>query len=169
MNFEVIRATVGHSKVMGYVHSCSWQKAYRDIIPESIINSFTPERRAQVFEQAIKTQPEEYYLFQVDNVPAGIALLYKSHEEIATDDEGEVYAIYFHPDFWGTPATQSGLQFCTNRLKELGYKQAHIWVLAENKRARKFYEKNGFIFDGTTQEIEIGKPLLEIRYSKTLE
>jgi len=25
----------------------------------------------------------------------------KSHEEKATDNEGEIYAIYFHPDFWG--------------------------------------------------------------------
>lgn len=93
MNFKVIRATVENAQAMGYIHSCSWQKAYRNIIPENIINSFTAEQRSQVFEQAIKTRPEEYYLFQVNGLPAGIALLYKSHEETATDIEGEIYAI----------------------------------------------------------------------------
>ena len=169
MNFEVIKATVENSQDMGYIHSHSWRQAYINIIPDEILNSFTPIQRAQVFEQAIRTRPEEYYLFQVDNLPAGIALLYKSHEKSATDDEGEIYAIYFHPDYWGTSATQLGLQFCTNRLKELGFKQIHIWVLEENKRAQRFYEKNGFIFDGKTQEIEIGKPLREIRYSKDIK
>lgn len=43
MNFEVIRATVENAQAMGYIHSCSWQKAYRNIIPENIINSFTAE------------------------------------------------------------------------------------------------------------------------------
>lgn len=85
-------------------------------------------------------------------------MLYKTHEETATDIEGEIYAIYFHPDYWGTSATQLGLQFCINRLEEFGYQQIPIWVLEENKRACWFYEKNGFIFDGRIQEIEIGKP-----------
>ena len=98
MNFEVIRATVENAQAMGYIHSCSWQKAYRNIIPEYIINSFTAE----------------------------------------------------HPRFL--------LQFCINRLEEFGYQQIPIWVLEENKRACWFYEKNGFIFDGRIQEIEIGKP-----------
>ncbi len=168
MKFEAIKATLENSQAMGYIHSCSWQKAYQHIIPADVLNTFTPARRAQVFQEAIKTRPEEYYLFQVDSAPAGIALLHKSHEKTAPNDAGEIYAIYFHPDFWGTPATGLGLQFCINRLQELGYKQIHIWVLAENKRARRFYEKYGFVFDGKTQEIEIGKTLLEVRYSKTI-
>ena len=168
MNFEAIRATVENSTAMGYVHSCSWQKAYRNIIPDEIIDSFTVDQRTKVFVEVIQSRPEEYYLFQVDGQPAGIALLHKSHEETATNLEGEIYAIYFHPDYWGTEATQRGLQFCSDRLKNLGYKQIHIWVLKENQRARKFYEKHGFAFDGNTKEIVIGIPLLEMRYSKNI-
>ena len=83
MNFEAIRATVENSPAMGYVHSCSWQKAYRNIIPDEIVNSFTVAQRTKVFEEVIRSCPEEYYLFQVDGQPAGIALLHKSHEETA--------------------------------------------------------------------------------------
>lgn len=168
MDFQIIKATKENAVDMGFVHSCSWQKTYRGIIEDSIIADFTPEKRAEVFLQVIPNQPEEYYLFKVDGSAAGIASLSKSHEPNAPTHLGEIYSIYFHPRFWGTPATQAGLQFCIDRLKVLGFTQIAIWVLNDNIRAKKFYEKYGFTFDGNTQEIKIGKSLLEVRYSKEL-
>ena len=147
MDFQVIRATKDNAIEMGFVHSQSWQKAYRGIIADEIVDSFTPEKRAEIFADAISTRPEEYYLFRVDGRPAGIASLNKSHEENAPDYIGEI---------------------CVERLKLLGYTQVKIWVLKDNFRARSFYEKNGFYFDGFEQEINIGKPLVEIRYSKKI-
>lgn len=132
------------------------------------MNSFTPEKRAEVFREALLSRPEEYYLFKVDGVSAGIALLHKSHEENAPDTDGEIYAIYFHPDFWGTSATHKAFRFCISRLKERGFTKINVWVLEDNKRARKCYEKHGFTFDGARQQIELGKPLTEIRYSKKI-
>lgn len=166
MDFQSIKATCEDATNMGFIHSQSWQKAYRGIIPDEIVNNFTAENRAKIFVEAISTRPEEYYLFKVDGKPAGIALLNKSHEENAPDYLGEIYAIYFHPDYWGTSATHKGFEFCIDRLKKLGFSEITIWVLKANARARKFYEKYGFSLDGAEQEIFIGKPLIEVRYSK---
>lgn len=168
MKLEIIRATKGDAEEMGFVHVESWQKAYRGIIPDKIIDSFTPEKQVRIFKEAIATRPEEYYLFNADGRSAGIALLHRSHEANAAETEGEIYAIYFHPDFWGTPATHKGFQFCFARLAERGFRKINIWVLEDNIRARKFYEKYGFRFDGTKQHIDLGKPLVEIRYSKSV-
>lgn len=168
IKFEAMRAKEENAEEMGRLHAQSWQKAYRGIIPKEIIAAFTPAKRAQAFRHAIATRPEEYYIFQVDGHCAGLALLHKSHEDNAAPTEGEIYAIYFYPDFWGTEATDKAFRFCIGRLRELGFKQIHIWVLEENLRARRFYEKYGFAFDGSTQKIEIGKPLLEVRYTKQI-
>ena len=168
MKFEAIRADLSHINDMAYVHAKSWQKAYRGIVANHILYEFTPEKRAEVFREAILSRPEEYYLFKINNTSAGIALLYKSHEYNADDTDGEIYAIYFHPDFWGTSVTHTAFEFCINRLKELGFTKINIWVLEENMRARKFYEKHGFAFDGTRKIIKIGKPFSEIRYSKKI-
>lgn len=168
MNFEAIRADLSHITEMGYVHAKSWQRAYRGIVANRIIDEFTPEKRAEVFREAIQSRPEEYYLFKSNNQPAGIALLYKSHEDKAAVNEGEIYAIYFHPDFWGTSITHMAFEFCIDRLKELGFTKINIWVLEENIRARKFYEKYGFAFDGARQMIELGRQLSELRYSKEI-
>jgi RimJ/RimL family protein N-acetyltransferase len=165
MKFQAIRATVDCSNDMGYVHSKSWQAAYRGIIPDGVIDDFTPEKREAIFKEVLPDAPEEYYLFKVNDKPAGIASLHKSHEENMSETDGEIYSIYFHPDFWETPATHKGIQFCLDRLKERGFKRITVWVLKDNVRARNFYEKYGFTLDNVQQTIEIGKPLIEVRYS----
>lgn len=165
MNFKVVSAQKKHAADLGLIHSKSWQKAYTGIIPNHIIADFTPDKRAKIFEQALATRPEEYYMFTADDSPAGLAILSKCSEEDQPDYVGEIYAIYFHPDYWGTQATDKGLKFCISRLKELGFTQIHIWVLEDNLRARIFYEKFGFVFDGSTKEIVIGMPLKEMRYT----
>lgn len=168
MNFQAIQATTNDALDLGLIHSCSWKAAYKGIIPDEIIDRFTPEIRANAFRDAISINPEEYYIFKQNNCPVGFASLYKSHETGCHNELGEIYSIYFHPDFWGNPITQWGLNFCINRLAALGYSEISVWVLEDNIRARKFYEKNGFFFDGHTQEIFIGKNLKEIRYLKKL-
>ncbi len=76
----------------------------------------------------------------MDGIPAGFASLNKSHEENAPKYIGEIYSIYFHPDFWEL-LLQKGLQFCIDRLRNLGYSYITIWVLKDNTRAIKFYKK----------------------------
>lgn len=169
MNLEIIRATGENATEMGFIHSYSWKKAYKGIIPDNIIDEFTSEKRAEIFHNVIPKAEEEYYLFKVDGIPAGFASLNKSHEENAPKYIGEIYSIYFHPDFWWTPVTKKGLQFCIDRLRNLGYSYITIWVLKDNTRAIKFYKKNGFTCDDFEKEIYIGKKLLEIRYSKKIQ
>lgn len=43
------------------------------------------------------------------------------------------------------------------------YKHIAVWVLKGNERAIKFYEKYGFRFDGTEQEVKLGSPNTELR------
>lgn len=44
-----------------------------------------------------------------------------------------------------------------------GYAHIFLWVLRENSRAIRFYEKNGFRFDGTQRDILLGTPVTELR------
>lgn len=44
-----------------------------------------------------------------------------------------------------------------------GYKRIAVWVLEGNHRAIKFYERCGFRFDGTKEQIMLGTVNTEIR------
>ena len=40
------------------------------------------------------------------------------------------------------------LNKCMEELKQYGFSKVLLWVLEDNHRARKFYEKNGFVYSG---------------------
>jgi GNAT superfamily N-acetyltransferase len=83
--------------------------------------------------------------------------------------EGELYAIYVHPEHWGTGIGRELIQAGEQRMRELGHQEAVLWVLEDNPRARRFYEAAGWSTDGTTRPIELlGVEVPEVRYSKSL-
>ena len=47
--------------------------------------------------------------------------------------------------------------------KLIGYKKIAVWVLKDNNKAIRFYERYGFRFDGTDTEIMLGTPNTEQR------
>ena len=60
------------------------------------------------------------------------------------------------------------MQFGLDCLKDEGYERVSLWVLEKNERARRFYEKFGFRFDGTRKELDFDGIMHEIRYVRVL-
>ena len=57
------------------------------------------------------------------------------------------------------------IEMAVGELKKLGFKKILLWVLEENHRARKFYEKCGFVQTGESRNDNIGgKDLKEVMY-----
>ncbi len=56
------------------------------------------------------------------------------------------------------------MNYALNALKSMNCNEVILWVLKQNGGARRFYEKCGFVFDGTEKESTLGKILTEIRY-----
>ena len=59
---------------------------------------------------------------------------------------GEIFALYVLSEYYGTGV---GLRLMQAGLKELStYPEVYLWVLKDNKRAIRFYEKCGFVLTG---------------------
>ena len=57
------------------------------------------------------------------------------------------------------------IQDAVRQLKEKGYSKIYLWVLEKNERARRFYEKNGFTWNGDRLEGEEGgRKVTDLRY-----
>ena len=57
------------------------------------------------------------------------------------------------------------LSAAVRELAHLGFRDIFLWVLEENLRARKFYEKEGFEFSGNYLDNNIGgKEVRELQY-----
>ena len=84
------------------------------------------------------------------------------------DGEGELYAIYVLPETWGGGAGH-GLMEAAKELLRASYAEATLYVLDDNPRARRFYEREGWALDGATKTGEfLGLPVAEVRYRISL-
>ncbi|MEV4532285.1 GNAT family N-acetyltransferase [Asanoa sp. NPDC049518] len=102
---------------------------------------------------------------------------YRNHQDRTDLDPtvGEVLAIYLEPDRIGTGVGRELMRAALTELGQRGYKQVRLWVLEDNHRSRRFYEKAGFTPDGerATYEVVVPSdgdrvPLPELRYSRVL-
>ena len=75
-------------------------------------------------------------------------------------DEAEILAIHTLPESRGTGL---GHAMLTQALKDIGNRPVCLWAFRDNARARRFYEKHGFTFDGTERISEFDGAV-EVRY-----
>ncbi|HOB35162.1 MAG TPA: GNAT family N-acetyltransferase [Bacillota bacterium] len=167
---EIVRATADRAEDIGYVHAMSWHAAYHGLVPQELLDNFTPEKRAEMFRTTIPASAEEYYIAYLDRQPVGMLALGNSQDDDADASVGEIHAIYVLAEYWGRGYGKKLMDFAVNRLRELSCRTVTLWVMAENTRARRFYEIYGYVWDGATREINLGgKPFVLVRYVFALE
>ena len=80
-----------------------------------------------------------------------------------TEEGAEIVALHSLPVSWGTGL---GHAMLTEALKQIGDRTVYLWAFRDNTRARRFYEKHGFHWDGTERVSEFDGAL-EVRYVRS--
>ena len=80
----------------------------------------------------------------------------------------ELYALYVHPDWWSTGTGRALMDGVLHAVCAAGYLSARLWVLRDNSRARRFYERAGFAPDGASHTLQGLGGVTEIRYRRPL-
>lgn len=152
MDIGIKRAGLDDAEVVGLLTSRSWQAGYRGIVPDEYLAGVTPELRAERFRAVLVQRPDvKFYFVLVDDIPAGVMNLHPCGDENAKGC-GEIGVFYFLPEYWGKGCAAPAMEFAIDRLKKRSFSVAVLWVLEKNARARRFYEKQGFYFDGSKKE-----------------
>ncbi|MCX5387246.1 GNAT family N-acetyltransferase [Streptomyces sp. NBC_00083] len=80
---------------------------------------------------------------------------------------GEVYALYVRPDLIGQGVGRALLDAAHISAKAQGFDSVALWVLGGNERARRFYERAGYVADGAEQSDTYDEVVLtELRYTR---
>lgn len=166
---DIRYADITDAKTLGEIHALSWKEAYKGIIGAEILEAITPERREVYFRRALTEGWEEDGLICRDGKPAGLISMGKSRDEDCKMNFGEIRGLYLHPLYWEMGLGRELMEWGMKELKSRGYSGISLWVLEGNLRARGFYEKMGFRYDGTVKEITIGRPLRELRYEMVFQ
>src|SRR5690625_4211513 len=98
----VRRANPSDARVIAEVHVASWHVAYRGLLPDEYLAGLSVERRVRMWTQ-ILTDPDVdvFVSLDADTRVVGFASLQASRDSDATENTGEITAIYVLPDEWG--------------------------------------------------------------------
>lgn len=151
------------------VHVRSWQVAYRGIFSDDYLDHLNPEERAEryTFGSEDPRGPQTIVITH-DSIIFGFASFGPSRDE-DVPTAGEIYAIYLDPSSWHRGAGQLLMASALSRLREVRFREALLWVLERNERARRFYEMDGWSPDGEVRTEDVwGVQADEVRYRRRL-
>ncbi len=143
------------------VYEESWRYAYRGIVPQDYLDGIPRGRWAG--------QPDEPGLRALVLTDGGEIAGVSSFGPARAPDLagwGEVVSLYLLPEYMGKGYGAKLLSAALEELKGMGFREAYLWTLKENRRARPFYERQGFrLRDETVIELG-GAALGEVRYCR---
>ena len=138
-----------------FVHWRSWHEAYRDIVDPEYLCKLT---LAKCEEIAFRWR--ENILVALDG---GKVVGFAGYGKTADDDlpdAGELFALYVLSEYYGTGLSR---RLTDAALALIGQSKLALWVLKDNPRAIRFYEKYGFRADGREKTVSLGSPVPTIR------
>lgn len=166
---EIRRARVNDASALARVHVDSWHAAYRGLVPDSFLQSFSYQIRTERFQQSLAAGAEETYLVEESGTVIGFLTLGMCRDsDLDVEHTGEIWGIYIAPDHWRKGIGKRLAEEAESILKGRGYQEAVLWVLEGNQQARRFYEAMGFSTDGAFKNVNLGTPLKAVRYRKAL-
>lgn len=149
---SVVRlATVDDAEAIARVHVRSWRETYTGKLPDAVIEGRPVAQRAAALRRLIAGEsargPQKVWVAERGGEVVGFAWAGAS---VDPDRRGgtELFTIYVLRAHHGGGAGQRLLDAA------LGDAPASLWVLEDNPRARAFYERNGFVADGTAKDDE---------------
>ena len=123
-----------------FVHWKSWHEAYPGLVKPEYLEAFTLEK---CVEKAYRWK-DNFFVAKHDGRVIGFIGYGDRGEE--APDTGEIFALYVLSEYYGKGVAQ---QLMKTGLEQLNhYSRICLWVLKENKRAIRFYQKCGFVPDG---------------------
>ena len=158
--------TEEHFTAMSLIHALGWRDTYKGYVPdEYMAREITDGRWIKVFRENYKTGVCNGLLLYRGGVPVACINYCRARKsnyntgEVCTfenagyEDWGEIASFYTHPAERGKGYGGILMTQALARLKAAGYRNAFVFVLQENEKARKFYAAHGFSWDGTHADI----------------
>jgi ribosomal protein S18 acetylase RimI-like enzyme len=157
---EIRPATVQDAVAIAAVHIRSWQATYRGIVSPAALARLDINQRAALWTERLSTmRAGEHTLIGLRHDLVGFVQFGPSPDR---DDNphhcGQILAIHVDPDVTGRGVGRALLAASVQSLAQAGYQRATLWVIVDNDRARRFYERAGWTPDGTRRRETLAVP-----------
>ena len=140
-------------KQLGYIMSVSFRTAFSDFVSKQTLDACARENNCAALLEDIYREGKMHFL-----IGGSSGML--CWQEVG--ETAEIVAIHSLPESWGTGLGHAMLE---EALRQIGERPVFLWAFKENRRARRFYEKHGFMWDGSERISEFDGAV-EVRYVK---
>jgi RimJ/RimL family protein N-acetyltransferase len=165
---DVRRAVADDAEGVARVHVASWQAGYADLLPADYLDGLRWQGRFESWSARLSEPAAAgrgtWVLTSAGEVVGFASIGPARDEDRQSSGAWELYGIYLRSDHWGhghgTTLAEAAFHDIPDQAADVS-----LWVLADNERARRFYERLGFVADGH-QRVETigGRELAEVRY-----
>jgi ribosomal protein S18 acetylase RimI-like enzyme len=166
-------ATEADAHGIAKVHVLSWQAAYKGIFTDEKLSGLSIEEREVAWRRRLTGEDLGCadWINMVSEADGEI-IGFATYRPCGDEDKdrasvGELVAIYVLPAFWGQGVGKRLLDEVVSRFTDQAVSEITLWVIAENLRARRFYEAAGFEPDGIKKnEVKLATTVALVRYAR---
>ena len=148
---EVRKAEQKDMQLLGRIMAVSFRSAFSAFVSQQLLDACAQEDKCAALRDDFFTAGEMNFLIGEES---GMLIWQR------TEEGAEIVALHSLPESWGSGL---GKAMLAAALEEIGDRPVYLWAFKENKRARRFYEKNGFHFDGS-ERVSDYEGAIEVRY-----
>lgn len=135
------RATPADAQALGRTHVAAWREAYAGLVPDAVLAALDPEERAVMWRGALAKDTTAHV------VELGDAIVGFSSGGPQRDPSipcsGEIYAIYVLQAAQRQGLGRALMSAIAADLVARGHGSAMLWVIEDNRNARRFYQALG--------------------------
>ncbi|MBO4209723.1 GNAT family N-acetyltransferase [Micromonospora echinofusca] len=171
------------AEAVASVHVRGWRAGYAGIMPDEVLTRLNPAAWAQRRRDAGTADPDHPFrtlVAMVDGQVAGFTTFGPYRRDQDPDDldpaHGELLSMFVDPGRWGQGVGRELMRATRAGLAGQGRAELRLWVLADNRRARAFYQRDGLTADGERMTYQVplagGRTpvgLVELRYAARLD
>lgn len=168
---RVRRMTEADTDAVAALRVAGWRTAYRGLVPQAYLDAMDPAVDAARHRAILAsgTDPAVNLVAEAADGAADGAVGWACSGPCRDADlpaaTDELYALYVRPDLIGTGVGRALYAAALRGARERGAVRQALWVLRDNARARRFYERAGLAPDGAERTEPVGgAPVTEVRY-----
>lgn len=162
---NIRKVEIGDANTLAFIQTESWKSAFKGILSEEDLDKYTDINRViNIYNKLLNENIGNGLVLTIDEKPHCIAYWDKTREE-KMEGYSELICIHSLCDSWGKGYGTIMMNQVLNDIKAAGFSKVMLWVFKENYRARKFYEKHGFVL---TEKSKKFNDAIEVMYCKDL-
>lgn len=162
---NIRKVKVDDANTLAFIQTESWKSAFNRILSKEDLDRYTDVNRAiTLYSKLLNENIGNGFILTIDENTHCIAYWDKTRND-EMEGYSEIICIHSLCDNWGKGYGTEMMNHILSDIKNSGFNKVMLWVFKENHRARKFYEKHGFVL---TEKSKNFSNAIEVMYCKDL-